>query len=532
MSISQPAAARLVASALPGLELLPESAARERSAAVIDLGSNSWRCVAYRYMPDGPWRLIGKVQEPVRIAKGLAATGRLDPLRTARGLDALEAFAQYARALGVDDEDIVVVATSALREADDGAEVINRAAALTGLEIRTLPAHEEARYSYVAAVNSTTLTDGLTLDLGGGSLQLVRVRDRTIDDMASWPLGAVRISEEFLAGDRATSRKRLKRARAAIRRQLGDLERLSPAEPRIVGMGGAVRNLATAALRAWHPVVPGVQGYRVGAKELGELVDMLARRPVARRALPGIKSARADIVLGAALVLEAVVDLTGAEALEVTRAGLREGVFFATRLRAETSPLFGDVRVSAVRNLAAQQGVDLSRAEHVADLALGLQGSVCEATGIRPAADEPELLWAAAMLHDVGPSVDYDGQPSRARYVVLNSGLYGHGPREVALIAQIVRYQRKGTPSLDDLAALARPRDRELVARCALVLRLALQLAPGPNPVIRDAQLVRDGDGLRVELRGDERFARWVLARQAEDDVFSATFGRRLRAAD
>jgi exopolyphosphatase/guanosine-5'-triphosphate,3'-diphosphate pyrophosphatase len=530
--MSPPAVARLGPSALPRLELLPSSTEPARSAAVIDLGSNSWRCDAYRYVPDGPWRLIGKLQEPVRVAKGLAASGRLDPLRTARGLDALEAFAHYARALGVPQDDIVVVATSALREADDGSQVIQRAAALTGLEIRTLSAHEEARYGYVAAVNSTTLTDGLTLDLGGGSLQLVRVRDRAIDDMASWPLGAVRVSEELLAGDRATSRKQLKRARAAIRRRLGDFERLSPAEPRIFGMGGAVRNLATAALRAWHPAVPGVQGYWLRAQELSELVDMLARRPVARRALPGIKSARADIVLGAALVLEAVLDLTGSEGLGVTRAGLREGVFFVTRLRTDTSPLVGDVRVAAVRNLAAQQGVDLGRAEHVTHLALGLQHSVSEATGIPVAADEPELLWAAAMLHEVGTSIDYDGQPSHARYVLLNSGLYGHGPRELAVIAQIVRYQRKGTPSLDDLAALAGAGDRELVARCALMLRLALQLVPGPDRGVRDAQLVRDGDDLHLELRGDERFARWAVTRQADDDAFSATFGRRLRAAD
>jgi exopolyphosphatase/guanosine-5'-triphosphate,3'-diphosphate pyrophosphatase len=135
------------------------------------------------------------------------------------------------------------------------------------------------------------------------------------------------------------------------------------------------------------------------------------------------------------------------------------------------------------------------------------------------------------MLHDVGMSIDYDGHPTHARYVVLNSELYGYGPREVALIAQIVRYQRKGTPGLDDLEPLARPGDRELVARCAMVLRLAAQLAPGQQRAIRDARLAPDGDGLRLELRGDDRLARWALARQTGDDAFRAAFGRRLLPA-
>jgi hypothetical protein len=97
-------------------------------------------------------------------------------------------------------------------------------------------------------------------------------------------------------------------------------------------------------------------------------------------------------------------------------------------------------------------------------------------------------------------------------------------------LAQIVRYQRKGTPSLDDVAAAARRGDARLVARCALLLRVAAQLAPGPDRAIRAARLEPDGDGLRLELRGDDRLARWMLARQPGDDAFRATFGRRLLA--
>jgi exopolyphosphatase/guanosine-5'-triphosphate,3'-diphosphate pyrophosphatase len=502
------------------LALVPDAA--ERSAAVIDLGSNSWRFVAYRFVPRGAWRQIGQLREPVRIAAGLAATGRVAPARISHGLETLEMFARYGRALGVDPHDTEVVATSALREARNGTDVLARARRLSGLEIRTLAADEEAHLGYLAAVNSTTLTDGLALDLGGGSLQVVDVRDREAHGSASWPLGAVRVSEDLLGGSGVPSRKQLKRARGALREQLDGIPALVSGG-RIVGMGGSVRNLASAALRARSDAPAGVQGSVLTVGALRELTARLARRPPDRRALPGIKSSRGDIILGAALVLEAVLDRTGGERLEVTRAGLREGVFFASHLHAGERPLVEDVRAAAVRNLAAAHGVDTARAEHVARLALGLHDSLRGAGIVAPSAEERELLAAAATLHDVSAA------PAHARDLLLSSDAYGFGPRELALVAQIVRHHRKGTPALEDAAPLARPKDGRLVARCALLLRLATQLAPGRDTSVRAARLVPDGERLRIELTGEERLARWALARC--DDQFPAVFGRPLDVA-
>jgi exopolyphosphatase/guanosine-5'-triphosphate,3'-diphosphate pyrophosphatase len=487
----------------------------ERVAGVIDLGSNSWRFVAYRYTPHGAWRRVAQLQEPVRIASGLAATGVLAAERVAHGLDSLELFARYGRSLYIEAHELSVVATSALRDAANGAEVLAGARSLTGLEIRSLTAAEEAHYGYVAAVNSSTLTDGLALDLGGGSLQVVAVRDRRAVASASWPLGAVRVTETLLPGDRHASRKHLKRARAALREALNGHDVLRSAV-HIVGMGGSVRNLASAAMRARQTV----QGSMLSIGELRDLIAGLARRAPRDRALAGIKSARADIILGAALVLEAVLQVAGVDAIEVTRAGLREGVFFSERLLPGESPMIADVRATAVRNLIAQHAVDPARAGRVAELAMQLHDSAREAGAIEPARDERELLWMASMLHDIGMAVGYDGHPSHARYLLLNSELYGFAPRDVALVAQIVRYHRKGVPALDEARSLARRGDRELVARCALLLRLATQLllSAGGSP-----RLEPDGDTLRLRLGGDNR-----LARGWSDEGFRPAFGRRL----
>jgi exopolyphosphatase / guanosine-5'-triphosphate,3'-diphosphate pyrophosphatase len=502
-----------------------------REAAVIDLGSNSWRLVVYRYVPGAWWRRTGQLQEPVRIAEGLAASGRLSPAAVARGLDTLGLFARYCRARRVGPEQLEAVATSAVRDAGNRDDLLSPARAATGFDIRVLTAEQEAHSAYLAAVNSTTLTDGTVLDLGGGSLQLVAVSRRHARAHGSWPLGAVRVTERLLPGSGPVSRKELKRARAAVRQELAGTEWLNRTGPRLVAVGGAVRNLATAVQRARGRDRAGIQGHVIGAQELRRLVTELASLPASGRALPGIKPSRADIILAAAVVLDAVVDLGEFDGIEVTRAGLREGVFFERRLFAGQPPLVPAVRAASVRDLAVLHGVCLRHAEHVACLAVQLHDSLAGEGVIAPAADERELLRAAATLHDLGMTIGYDGHQGHSHYLILSAGLPGFGPRELALIAQIVRYHRKGTPDLDDLRPFAGPGDRELVQRCALLVRLAELLESGQDQSVREARLEPEGRDLRLRLQGDDRLARWCAQRQMGEEAFRRVFGRRLVAA-
>jgi exopolyphosphatase/guanosine-5'-triphosphate,3'-diphosphate pyrophosphatase len=500
-----------------------------RDAAVIDLGSNSRRRVIYRYVPGGWWRRTGQLQEPVRIAEGLASSGRLSPAAVARGLETLGQFARYLQARRVGPQQVEAVATSAVRDAANRDDLLTPARASTGFDIRVLTAEQEAHSAYLAAVNSSTLTDGTVLDLGGGSLQLVAVSGRQARAYGSWPLGAVRVTERLLPASGPVSRKDLKRARAAVREELADAEWLDRTGPRLVAVGGAARNLATATQRAHGLDGAGIQGHIIRTDELRGLIGELANLPASGRALPGIKPSRADIILAAAVVLDAVVDLGGFDGIEVTRAGLREGVFFEKRLLAGRAQLVADVRAASVRNLAVLHGACLRHAEHVAKLALQLHDSLARTGMIKSEADERELLRAAATLHDLGMTIGYDGHQGHSHYLILSAGLPGFGPRELALIAQTVRYHRKGTPDLDDLRPFAGSGDRELVQRCALLVRLAELLESGEDQSVREARLEPDGAGdVHLRLQGDDSLARWCARRQIGEDALRRVFGRRL----
>jgi exopolyphosphatase / guanosine-5'-triphosphate,3'-diphosphate pyrophosphatase len=492
----------------------------ERRLAVVDLGSNSFRLVEFTWVPGQWWKRTDEIHEAVRIGEGLDAAGVLAPEPMERALETTELYAHFCRATGIDD--VRPVATSAIRDASNRDEFLRRA----GLDVHVLSTEEEAFYGYLAAVNSTTLTDGVALDLGGGSLQLTRVEDRQAIDMCSWPLGAVRMTERFLARERVKP-KHVKALRAHVAEALADAPWLDDGGA-LAGIGGTVRNLASAAELAEGLPSFGVQGFPLRRDMLDELVESLAgMTPDERARMPGIKPERGDLILAGALVVQSVMATGDFDCMEVTEAGLREGVFFASLLDGQYPPLIEDVRTASVRNLAAQYDSDVAHIEHVAALAL----EMWDALGSGDPA-ERELLWAAAMLHDIGTTIDYDDHHKHSRYLILNAGLPGFSPRETALIGQMARYHRKGTPTLGQFAALGREGDVELLTRCSAVLRLAEQLERSRDQAV-DRVKVQVNDGrvkLRLEAHEDVAVARW--AAQREEDVFRKAFGRELEVSE
>jgi exopolyphosphatase / guanosine-5'-triphosphate,3'-diphosphate pyrophosphatase len=530
--------------------------------AVIDLGSNSFRLVVFM-AGNGWWKRTDEIYEPVRIGQGLAGTGRLGEEPMERALATLDVFAHFCRATGLDAGAIDGVATSAIRDAENAESFLTRARERTGLPIRVLSREDEARYGYIAAVNSTTLSDGFVLDLGGGSMQLVRVADRLARESGSWRVGTVRMTERFLPANGPAKRRQIEELRDHVAAELEQASWLSDAARsedgrRLVGTGGTVRNLAAAAQRAAGLPSNGVQGMVIEGEALDELVQRLASLPAAERSsIPGIKPARADLILAGAVVVQGVLRAGGFDRLETTEAGLREGVFFERLLLerehiSPRSPLFEDVRRTSVLNLAARYHLDPAHTRHVAALALGMFDELARLGLHDGDARERELLWSASMLHDIGMSVDYDDHHKHSRYLILNGGLPGFSPVEVAIVAQAARYHRKGMPEPGPLEPLFGPGDAARLDRCAVLLRLAEDLERSRDQLVRGTRFtlrspsgtapggepngvrngVRNGAG-EIELRliadGDSAVPRWAAGRETE--LFARAFHGRLSVA-
>jgi exopolyphosphatase/guanosine-5'-triphosphate,3'-diphosphate pyrophosphatase len=480
--------------------------------AVIDMGSNSWRLVVYGYEPGRWWALTDEIREATRIGEHMGQERTLKPEPMDRALHTAAVFEAFCRAKQV--ERIDAVATSAIRDAVNGDELLQAIRERTGLPVRVVSGRDEARYGYIAIANSTTLADGFGLEMGGGSVQLMRLERRRLAASESLPLGSVTTSEAFLPGEKAPLK-----AMKALRRHAA--ERLASlgwwqGGGRLAGIGGTVRNLAAAAQKRMDFPDVDVQGFELSLGALEELIELLASKPASKRAsVPGIKPDRADVILGGALVLAACMEEGGFEVLEVSEAGLREGVFLERLLG--DPPLLPDVRRASVENLAHRYGAGGEHEQHVARLSLGIYDGLVEAGLSEPDPAERELLWAACLLHDIGMTIDYDDHHRHSHYLILHAGLPGFGPREVVLVGLIARYHRKGDPDTTELGDLAEKGDAARLRLLCGIIRVAEQLERSRDQSVAAVAVGTGNGALRLDARasGDPTVAIWAARRNA-----------------
>jgi len=270
-----------------------------------------------------------------------------------------------------------------------------------------------------------------------------------------------------------------------------------------------------------------VQGFELTREALDQLIDELASRPASKRAqVKGIKYDRADVILGGALVLATAMEVGRFESIEVTEAGLREGVFFE-RLLGERE-LFEDVRAESVQNLAHRFERHREHDRHVWTLSRSMFDGLASAGLHELGAPERELLWAACLLHDIGVAVNYDDHHRHSYYLTLNAGLPGFGPRELILIGLVARYHRKGEPDVSELGDVAEPGDDERLRVLCGVIRLAEQLERSRDQAITDVQVsAQDGTvtlAASIDPSLDATVPIWAARRNA--DLLAQALGR------
>lgn len=440
---------------------------------------------------------------------------------------AAQAYARFCRTVGIDH--IEVVATSAIREAANQDEILAAIGGPEGLPVRVISTEQEARYAFLGAINSTTLANGAVLDIGGGSMQLSRVSERAQTDFVSLPLGAVRATEDFLRSDPPRKRE-LTALRKAVRSELKGLKWLPESTTHLVGVGGSIRTLGAMDQRRREYPMREIQGYRLTRDALGELIAQMRSVTAKKRAgIPGLKRDRADILLGGAVVIDEVMDCVGARRLEVSSAGLREGVYYDGLTTLGASPILASVRRATVLGLTEGLGADVVHAEQVWRLAEILYRRLCALDLQEDDPGERELLWAAAMLHDVGVLIDYHDHHKHSEYLVLNAGLPGFNHRELAIIAALVRGHRKRPADLRRFARVTRPADRTSLDRLAVCLRLAEQLERGRSHSIVDIRAGRSNGALHLEIVSDGDAGLGTWAASQEEDCVARAFDLGLR---
>jgi exopolyphosphatase/guanosine-5'-triphosphate,3'-diphosphate pyrophosphatase len=500
-------------------------------ASVLDLGSNSFHVLVADVGSDGSLVPVTREREMLHLGRAVAEHGAIPDELRRRAVGVVAHLTELAHRQGATTHH--AVATSALRDATNGPEVLAEMARAAGTPIRLVPGVEEARLGYVGVRAATGATGcGLTvLDLGGGSLEVATGTGRDPDVVCTSPLGVSRLSALVHADPpSADDRDRLD---AALRSGLDDLVEDLPGRlpTRTVAVGGTVRALGrlVAADGPWTPAT--INRLSLPTSRLRELRDQLLELDVdGRTAVPGMKSRRADHLHVAAVVLVAVLERLGVEELEVCDWGLREGVLLDAAGMIE-APTPDQLRTREVTRLIAAFPADGDHRNHVAALAGELFDLTGAIHGLGPV--DRALLVHAARLHDVGAALALRRHHRHGAYIIEHAELRGFTPDETAQLVTLTRFHNsKGIdPAYPPYVAMGTARRDRTAALLAL-----LQIADGLDRTRDRAVAGLDLEGLdddRVVLRLHGRgltIAREELSRRTA--LFRRTFGRTLEVHD
>ncbi len=485
--------------------------------AVIDVGSNSVRLLIARPLPGGHLDVLDDARATLRLARVVDTHGAIPPDVLDQTLDAIGDFVRLASHAGAGS--VHAVGTAALRDAANADALARKLRSRWGVKLEVLSGSEEVRLASLGAVFGLPVTDGLLLDLGGGSLLLARIEGRAPVETWSFPFGTLRLTDRFLSSD-PPDEDDMSALRRHVRRELraAGVPRLGKGEV-LVGTGGTVRNLANVSRRRRQRYpISRLHGHSITIRRLHRLTRLLAgMSQQERRDVRGLNADRAGIIAAGALVVDGVAAHTRTDAVLVAGQGLREGIARSQFLH-ELPPV-SEVRRGSVEAFAQRFGdAETDSAHHRAQLAVTLSELLDPDAG----AEAHETVEFAAMLYNAGLQVDFYRRAGATTAILLDSNLSGFSQPEIARIAAAARLARRPTWEVRSLRPLLGADDEPALLRAGVVVAVAEELRRRSEPGKVRASVKR-GD-LRISLRGPTTWQPGQLAERLRE-----TFGVGLR---
>lgn len=496
--------------------------------AAVDIGSNSVR-LSIAELRRGHLVPLHQDREVTRLGEGVFRNGDLDPQAMAQTLKVLRRFHRAVQSYAV--ERTRVVGTSALRDCNNARLFAEWIKTATGWHLEIITGLEEGRLIHLGVISSlrTPPPKLLLIDLGGGSCELTRSEKGHIKEIVSLPLGAVRLTQEFVHHD-PPNKADLKRLHEYIVQEVANVSRhiVRSGVRAVIATSGTAAALAGAANSLQltrSDVVTQIVAEKL-AKRLAKLTDRQ------RGAIKGINSKRAQIIVAGAAVYAHVLHACGLKSFRYSPLGLRDGIL--AQMSAEYDQhtrshrqLKAD-RQDVLLNTSRRYGVDLANAEQVRKLALSLFDQIKSVHSL--GRECREWIDAAATLYEVGMYINPVGLHRHAYYVISRSELYGFTPLQRKIIATVARFQGNSKPQLRDrLIKLLPAQVRSDVIKATTLLRVARALNQGRRASVESIRAIARGGDVTITVkacRGGADLEIW--AAEKERVYFRAVFGREL----
>ena len=483
--------------------------------AVIDVGSNSTRMEVLQLTSDYDLRVVSEVKALLRLAGRKSKDGRLLPSAISDLCRLISDFATVATAANV--ETIRAVATSAMRDAANVSEVVERVKHETGIELEVISGEREAEYGFIGAVFSLPAHDGVLFDIGGGSVEFSYFENRSLKRVYTLDLGALRLSNEFLNNGMPQHE-----AVLVLRRHVKSALRASgmPAideDKRLIGAGGTIRNLTKIDRANRDHSFGRLHGSVVRYSALKKVVNGL--RGLDRENLmlmPGLNPERTDSILGGAIVASEIAKYFDKRPIIVSGRGIREGLAMSGVIN--ELPSIEEVRRRSIYALGARFDTwDRLRADRRAAIARQMAALLSD----HLVNEMSELIPHTARLIDTGRSVNYYDRYAHASNIIEQGELGGFSHRDIGLMSAALRISASNSSPMSRYRPELKKTDRATVRRAASVLRIADEMERRLSAQ-RYSQIEMEADGDTFEVRAPELNA-WDPGR------FSTRFKRAFR---
>ncbi len=479
-----------------------------KTLAIIDIGSNSIRLVLVRIGPEGNYKIVHDIKESARLAKDFCPDRIIKPQRADMAVRIMKMFGNLCEA--VQPDEIIVVATDAVRRALNRDELLDRIKDETGFKVRVLSGQEEAYYDYLGVANSMNITDALLMDIGGGSTELIWVKDKQAAELISIPFGSVNLTQLYDLNEKS------KPEEESLKRTLWEnFDKISwlknSGSPVLIGIGGSFRNIGRIDRRFKKYPLDLPHNYQFEVEDVRQIHHNIKNKPLKQRQrIKGLSRDRADIILGATTMVNTLLDYCNIRKLQISGYGLREGILYEYLNR--HGDFKGDALDWSISNNIKNYSLDHRHASTVYRHTWSLFRQLQELSSTTE--DFSRVIKTAAMLHDCGIVINYYQQNQHILYTMLNLEINGLTHRELVLSACIAAYHDKKTPvQISNFSPLLNNTDLAAIREVGVLLRLARSLDRSMSGIIKD---------LFVDIRGDDVIIKTSSNDDAQLEIYDA----------
>ncbi|MGL5125061.1 MAG: Ppx/GppA phosphatase family protein [Fusobacteriaceae bacterium] len=457
---------------------------------IIDVGSNSLRLVIYEISQNKAFFPIEDIKETVRLGEGVNITGELKDSKIKLAFETIALFSEICKRNNVDE--IVAFGTAAMRIATNAEILAKKVQKELGIEIEILKGEEEANFSFNGAINSLDIQDGVVIDLGGSSLEVVVFKDREPLEKISLSFGAVTLSE---IGDlkNELSKKDESRIREYIRDELEKVSWLKELKQiSLIGVGGTVRNIGSIHLKKKNYPLEIIHNYKLDLGGVTEVVNLVKTKDYKKKIeIPGLAKARADVFVGAAIIVQELLEYCKIQELIISGYGIREGILY--KKLNEYGKVTEDVFVDSLKDVLKHHNTDLEVKEEIYKKFKKIYSYFSLKYSIKGISEK--IIKIAAYMEDVGKIINYTNYDLHSFYIVLNSGIKGVEQKELLIAALIVTKGRKKEEFIEKYKRIISKEEFEMIMMLSKILNLSI--------ILNDVLLIEE-ENFRMEIEENE----------------------------